>query len=316
LDIASDTKENRYLLRFNSFFNSEKLSSTYKPVFVKSLLAISDYDERNLQRLVGHRWITKQNDKLKVHLNFIAVRYIRYFWELYFKFRLKQSHSPQDANINRILRKLKNVSKTPSFSSLAGEEFSSLRQEVIRDSIKPEVLFHLDRRQDLYERVLHKDYIILHYCIIPFFKKYKGILISALNFMITRYLEKINFVPRIAEKVSGSIPRTYLTSKEMQIILKIHNSCFYCNAKALTYYMDHVIPFNFIYQTEVFNIVPACINCNSRKSDRLPTQEIFNRVIQRNRNLTLRDDYTNDWYQKLYESCMISYQGSRLPFSP
>jgi hypothetical protein len=316
LDVTIDSKENRYLLRFNSFFNSEKLSSTYKPVFVKSLLAISDYDERNLQRLVGYKWITKHDDKLKVNLNFIAVRYIQYFWDLYFKFRLKQSHSPQDANINRILRKLKNVSTTPTLSSLAGVDFSSLRQEVIRNSIRPEVLFHLDKHQDLYERVLHEDYIILDYCIVPFFKKYKGIFIAALNFMITRYLEKINFVPRIAEKVSGSIPRTYLTSQEKQIILEIHDSCFYCNAKVLTYYMDHVIPFNFICQTEVFNVVPACINCNSRKSDRLPTQEIFNRVIERNRKLTLREDYTEDWYRKLYESCMTSYQGNRLPFSP
>jgi hypothetical protein len=154
---------------------------------------------------------------------------------------------------------LKNVSKTPSLSSLAGKEFSSFRQEVIRNSIKPEVLFHLDKNQDLYERVLHEDYIILDYFIVPFFEKYKGILIAALNFMITRYLEKINFVPRIAEKVSGSIPRTYLTSEEKQTILTMHISCFYCNARAANYYMDHVVPFNFIYQTEIFNIVPACI---------------------------------------------------------
>jgi hypothetical protein len=179
-------------------------------------------------------------------------------------------------------------------SSLAGEEFSSLRQEVIKNSIKPEVLFHLDKHQDLYERVLHRDYIILDYYIITFFKKYKGILIAALNFMITRYLEKINFVPRIAEKVSGNIPRTLLTSEEKRIILNMHDSCFYCNGKALSYYMDHVIPFNFIYQTEIFNIIPACINCNSRKSDRLPTQEIFNRVKERNSKFTLRGDYTED----------------------
>ena len=121
---AEYIKKERYLIRFNAFFNSEKLSSTYKPVFVKSLIAISDYDERNLLRLVGYKWITKQDDKLRVDLNFVAVRYIKYFWDLYFKFRLKQSHSPQDANINRILSKLKNVSKTPSLSSLAGEEFS------------------------------------------------------------------------------------------------------------------------------------------------------------------------------------------------
>ena len=134
--------------------------------------------------------------------------------------------------------------------------------------------------------------------------------------MITRYLEKINFVPRIAEKVSGSIPRTYLTNEEKQTIFTMNNSCFYCNASAANYYMDHVVPFNFIYQTEIFNIVPACINCNSKKSDRLPTQEIFSNVKERNRNLILRGDYTEDWYQKLYESCVVSYHGTRPYFSP
>lgn len=111
--------EDRYLLRFNTFFNSAILSLTVrnfqariKPVFVKSLIVISDYnEEQSLQRLVGQRWISRQNNKLRVDLNFIAIRYIQYFWEFYFKFKLKQSHSPQDANINRILRTLKKCSQ-------------------------------------------------------------------------------------------------------------------------------------------------------------------------------------------------------------
>jgi 5-methylcytosine-specific restriction endonuclease McrA len=98
--------------------------------------------------------------------------------------------------------------------------------------------------------------------------------------MITRYLEKINFVPRIAEKVSGSIPRTHLNNKEKTILLELHDSCFYCKNKSeKIYHMDHVIPFNYIYQTEIFNIVPACNTCNSSKNDKLPTLEIFENVI-------------------------------------
>jgi hypothetical protein len=62
-----------YLARFNCFFNSEKLSSTYKPVFVKSLSVISDYDEQNPQRLTGQeQWIKREkDDKLRIDLNFI-----------------------------------------------------------------------------------------------------------------------------------------------------------------------------------------------------------------------------------------------------
>jgi hypothetical protein len=159
------------MVRFNSFFNSEKLSSTYKPVFVKSLIAISDYDEQNLQRLIGQQWIKRENDKLRVDLNFIALRYIQYYWEFYFKFKLKQSHSPQDANINKIFRKLQNDPKTPSLKSLASDDFSTLRKEVIKNSIKPEVLIHLDKQKDLYERIPNEDYILVDYRIAPFLKK-------------------------------------------------------------------------------------------------------------------------------------------------
>jgi len=62
--------------------------------------------------------------------------------------------------------------------------------------------------------------------LVDFFQNYKGILLAALNFMITRYLEKINFVPRIAEKVAGSIPRTHLNNKEKTILLELNDSCF------------------------------------------------------------------------------------------
>ena len=167
------SKEERYLLRFNTFFNSEKLSSTYKPVFVKSLIAISDYDDQNLRRLIGHKWIKRQEVKLRVNLNFIAIRYVQYFWDLHFKFKLRQSHSPQDANINKVFRDLKNIHKIPTLISLAGEKFAALRSEVIRNSIKPEVLIHLDKQKDLYERVLHEDYITVDYSIVGFFANIK-----------------------------------------------------------------------------------------------------------------------------------------------
>ena len=63
--------------------------------------------------------------------------------------------------------------------------------------------------------------------------------------MITRYLEKINFAPRIAEKVSGSFPRACLTDEQKRIVLKKHDSCFYCGKKLSNRdcHMDHVIPF-------------------------------------------------------------------------
>ena len=109
-----------------------------------------------------------------------------------------------------------------------------------------------------------ENYILVDHMLVNFFRKYREILLAALNYTITRYLEKLNFVPRIAEKISGNIPRSYPTEEERQIILKINNLCFYCK-KNPGICMDHVIPFNFLFQTEIFNIVPACKGCNSTK---------------------------------------------------
>jgi hypothetical protein len=271
-----------------------------------------------LHGLTGSHWIEKTDKQLQVNLNFIAIRYIRYYWEFLFKFKLKQSHSPLDANINSILRKVNKEPKTPSLELLASEEFNELRKEVINKSIKPEVLIHLDPMGDLYKRNERSNLITIDVSLINFFKNQKGIMLSALNFIITRYLEKINFVPRIAEKVAGSIPRTNLKNKEKTILLELHDDyCFYCQAKSeKVYNMDHVIPFNYLYQTEIFNIVPACNICNSSKNDRLPTLEIFERVVERNKKLSLRTDYTDEWYRKLYDTCITSYHGSRPFFSP
>jgi 5-methylcytosine-specific restriction endonuclease McrA len=205
------------------------------------------------------------------------------------------------------LRKVNKEPKTPSFEQLTTNEFQTLRKEVITRSIKPEVLIHLDPIGDLYNRNERSDSITVDIYLVDFFKNHKGILLAALNFMITRYLEKINFVPRIAEKVAGSIPRTHLNSKEKAILLGMHDTCFYCQAKSQKgYHMDHVIQFNYLYQTEIFNIVPACNSCNSSKNDRLPITEIFERVIERNKKLILRKDYTNEWYLKLYGACIDS----------
>ena len=97
---------------------------------------------------------------------------------------------------------------------------------MINKSIKPEVLIHLDPVGDLYKQNIGNNSIIIDKWLVDFFQNYKGILLAALNFMITRYLEKINFVPRIAEKVAGSIPRTHLNNKEKTILLELNDSCF------------------------------------------------------------------------------------------
>ena len=66
----------------NRFFLSKSLASTYKPTFLKCLLDLADYSQDE-----GSQWIKQTDDSFEVDLNFVAVRFIRYYWPLKFKFK-------------------------------------------------------------------------------------------------------------------------------------------------------------------------------------------------------------------------------------
>jgi 5-methylcytosine-specific restriction endonuclease McrA len=289
-------------------------------VFLKSIMGLADYDdeERNATKLVGYQWIKRTTDKLHVELDFLAIRFAKYYWDMYYRFRLRQSHNPSDVNIHKFFKDTdKNLLRPPTLEDLANQKHQELRRNVIKRSIKPEVLGRLNKDLGLYEIVKGKDHIIFEHGIVEFFQKFKGILNPAINYVLTRYLERINFSPRIAEKVRGIPTRDHLTTREKEKLLKFHgDACFYCDKPVERYHIDHVIPFDYLFSTELFNSVLACARCNSRKLNRLPSEAIFDKVLDRNKKLTMPKGYDQGWYQNLYRKCIVEYHGKREYFKP
>jgi hypothetical protein len=257
-------------------------------------------------------------DKLQVELDFLAIRFAKYYWDMYYRFRLRQSHNPTDVNIHKFFKDTdKNLLRPPTLEDLADKEHQELRRNIIKRSIKPEVLGKLNKDLGLYEIVKGKNYILFEHGIVEFFQKFKGILNPAINYVLTRYLERINFSPRIAEKVRGTPTRDHLTRREKEELLKFHgNACFYCVRAVDIYHIDHVIPFDYLFSTELFNSVIACASCNSKKLNRLPNEEIFTKVLDRNKKLSMPSGYDQQWYQNLYRKCVAEYHGKREYFKP
>ncbi|MFL6497603.1 MAG: HNH endonuclease [Nitrososphaera sp.] len=165
--------------------------------------------------------------------------------------------------------------------------------------------------------VKDRDHIIFKHDIVEFFRKFKGISNPAINYVLTRYLERITFSPRIAEKVRGIPARDHLTAKEKEELLKFHgNARFYCGKLVERYHIDHVIPFEYLFSTDLFNSVSACANCNSQKLNRLPTEEIFAKILERNKKLAMPNGYDQQWYQNLYRKYVIEYHIKRKNFKP
>ncbi len=145
-------------------------------------------------------------------------------------------------------------------------------------------------------RVKHsnKKYIDLDYGIdlnpkaIQFFKKYNAVLKKSVNLEWAKFLEKLNSsVPKLIQKTEGEIiPRTNLTKyrKELEPFFK---NCFYCNIPlkpGKKTNVEHVIPFDYIAEDNIWNFTLACQKCNCKKLGSLPPKKYLDALIIRNRN--------------------------------
>ena len=115
---------------FNRFFSSKSLASTYKPTLMKCLLDIGDCKEDE-----GQKWIKDNGNSLEVDLNFLALRFIRYYWPLLFKSKLKQEATATPIVVYRILNDNvglfgKNKSR-PTKQQLCQDKFAELRLKIL-----------------------------------------------------------------------------------------------------------------------------------------------------------------------------------------
>lgn len=338
LDMTCDASE--YIRMFNQFFNKGDMTATYKPIFLRSLLDLGDYDIDNSNRnLVGHEWIQIDGNTITLDLNFIATRFIKYCWDLEHSFKLKQTSNPKRATIISIIRKeqdLKNYKNPPSFETLAKDNNKELRSKVIKLCLKKQALYYLLETDmpGLCHLQKRTNNITLDVDIIQFLKEHRTLIKHGLNYKLSVLLEKLNkSIPHIAMKVDAESypPRKLSLASEKILDYEQECRCFYCDRRYIVpkkRHIDHVIPFNYIFSTEVYNCVAACVTCNLSKSDVLPESSIFDSVLDRNDQFMLRKKelsaplkkslsiYDKVWYAQTYENCIADYNGNSLFFKP
>lgn len=312
---------------FSRFFNSAKIASTYKPVFLRALLDVGDLaDEAKLDNVVGKEWLKLSSGRLFVNLNFVAVRFAKYYWDMEYSFKLKQSQDRQDANILKTIRKAHDPKKRPpTTKTLASDSMSGFRTAVIRRSIRPEVLVHLKRDMPYLYRKESPDEISFDARIVKYMNRNKILLRHGLNYMISGYLEKINLgIPNITQKVGHNadlIRRPQLCTNVVKRMYDWQESlCFYCKKPFEKRHVDHVIPFNFVFSTELYNCVLSCQRCNCKKSNTLPHKDQFDKVVTRNREKSdyMREQriaYDEGSYCMLFKKCEIEYNDKKF-FKP
>jgi 5-methylcytosine-specific restriction endonuclease McrA len=123
-----------------------------------------------------------------------------------------------------------------------------------------------------------------------FLKEYGAALELVGNFYWAEFLENCNrLAPRIVQKVAREgASRRPLKGYLRILLVESPAECFYCGAHfdgSTTPTVDHVIPWSFLLEDGLWDLVLACVACNSRKSDWLPTHAYLERLMVRNQRI-------------------------------
>jgi len=285
--------------------------STYKPMFLKSLLDLGDFKENE-----GSQWVKNDGDNLIVDLEFIAVRFIYFCHPLYYKFKLKQQFGTMTILSYKIFEEFKifHIKNKVSKAEFSKDIFNEPRKRLVKDGIYPTVFKLLLKDCDIYARIKRQQCFKISKENVKYLSEHKNQLTKALNHELSLFLGKFNNSPNIPAKLEEIQKRPSLNKKDSLENIKLENfRCFYCGKKEEKFAQDHFIPWNFVYSTEKYNMVPACVKCNGSKHDKLTSKEFLEKIIRRNKKLKLSEGYSESNMRNEWENCRLGYHGENEP---
>ena len=116
-----------------------------------------------------------------------------------------------------------------------------------------------------------------------------SVLLDAVTLRWARYLERANGgLPGLIAKIEAARARPFRNSAFIRsaadAVYKREKKCFYCHCrlKRKDVEMDHVIPWSFLFDDQLWNLVPACGGCNGRKGGSLPDRHTYGMLERRN----------------------------------
>ena len=123
-------------------------------------------------------------------------------------------------------------------------------------------------------------------------REHAHVLFDLINYRWTQKLEETDGSPRISKKIRG-VERDKTPKrgnlKLFHKFLDIENPkkvCFLTGEKIIgTTSVDHIIPWSYMYSDDLWNLVYVKPEENSSKSNRLPTEDLINKLNLRNKRL-------------------------------
>ncbi len=297
-DIISDEEFERIFLNI--------LSRGYKDNTYKFALARFLLDYCN-----GHGHV-------KTHVDFVVIAeyFLKYYWIQTCK--LKMKHAPQATKKPEIVKIIEKEFDKPHYPQTF-EEIRKLEPEKIQKCISQivKMCFHnvtwrfqrvkinkatearlffdyeIERTINSNKKIVDLDYgINLNPNAIRFFQRYNAVLLKTVILEWARFLEKLNVgLPKIIAKTEGKNIKRKGLVKYRQLLEPFFGGCFYCKeplqAGSKTH-VEHVIPFDYIAEDDIWNLTLVCQQCNLHKLGALPPMKYVTKLIERNKEYRKR----------------------------
>ena len=286
---------------FTEILTTAHKHSSYKFALARFLL---DYSNR------------RSGEDGHVGLVDIADKFLDYYWPQYYRYRLRQGPPSQPAEIGPImdrcfdpehramdLQDVRNEHQDRVAKCIRLIESNCLDNVVTRfqntGSGEKTYFFRYEAKDSgdkSGNKTLYKDRdVVIDQRAMDYLARHYRPLTDMAILRWTKFLERHNpGLPRIASKVAGDLLRESRNQgKHRSLLEKQASICFYCH-RALesgSGHVDHVIPFDYIGETELWNLVLSCQECNCTKSSRLPVRACFDELLDRNQSCRDVDEY-------------------------
>lgn len=307
-----DLKEGRYEART---VTDDELWSSFACVFSSKSRNNSSYKYGFLKAIIDNLYNVDADFKLSFDQLFSKFGEI--YWNLILKHGLRQkvvTNDSRETSLEQVLHaavERYRILEPIPYESLTAEMMLYISHQ-IKIKCKKYVVGALfeDTKHLFYSFSKKEEWLQINPVMYKFICKHK-VVIEKLNYYEwARFLERVNdetVAIKLLNKIDESAKRNNLSAFR-QILYEEFESknCFYCG-KPLhpdKIDVDHFIPWSFIKDDNLWNLVLSCPTCNRKKNDRLPDEIFLRNLIDRNQHILVelhRPEMQN------YHSKMISY---------
>lgn len=258
----------------------------------------------------------------------LFVKFAENYWNLVVKYHLCQMRKDGKSEYSKIEKIFQEATtENPLLSIL---EFASIEEgkrtsiiKLVVQECKKNVIGALYNDFDgtIYSFDLKESGLTLNPCVYEFILKYKYELEKINYYSWARMLEQINnddVLIRVINKLELSTPRRDNLSVYREILRKEfeENTCFYCGKKLQkSIHVDHFIPWSFVKDDKIWNLVLSCAECNERKNSKIPVKNYLVKIENRNKkvqtinNVIVQSDfsgYSNDLLDRMWHYAKLS----------